>query len=75
VVAFNTIKAGDRLYDCHRYKMGNTTMSKMGCWDVVVIEVDAEKRRANVSWNGNAARWVPERYIRKLRRSKMKKAD
>lgn len=73
MVAFHTIKPGDRLYDCHRTKMGNTTMSRMGCWDVRVIEVD--DRGALVSWNGNA----PERWgifrLTKLRRSPAKSAS
>lgn len=36
-IKFSGIKAGDVLYDCHRYKMGNTTMTRMGCWDVKVL--------------------------------------
>jgi hypothetical protein len=70
MVAFSTIKPGDVLYDCHRTKMGNTTMSRMGTWTVHIISIDTERRMAMVSWNGNMpSRWT-ERQISKLRRSK-----
>lgn len=70
MVAFNTIKVGDTLYDCHKVKMGNTTMRRMGTWLVHVKEIDAEKRQALVSWNGNPAKWWSERQLAKLRRTK-----
>lgn len=71
MVAFNAIKPGDTLWDCHRHQMGNTTIRAMGCWRVIVKEIDAEKRMAFVSWNGNAPQWKGERYLRKLRRTKI----
>lgn len=63
-VSFDTLKAGDILYDCHRHKLGNTTMSVMGVWKVYVKEVSLFKREALTSWNGNPAKWVTERFFR-----------
>ena len=72
MVAFNTIKVGDVLYDCRRTKMGNTTMSTLSTWRVVVTEVDTEKRRVMASWNGNKPDWWSERNLKPLRRSQPK---
>jgi hypothetical protein len=65
----DTVEAGDVLYDCHRHKMGNTTASTMGCWQVRVLEVDAEHKTFKVSWNTNAATTYYRAQIAKLRRS------
>jgi len=72
MASFDRIKAGDILYDVHREKMGNTTMSRLGCWDVLVVSVDHEKRTAMCRWNYNAPRLYTERSIKRLRRSKPK---
>lgn len=72
MVAFDTIKAGDILYDCHRTKMGNTTMSRMGVWEVRILEIDIERYRALCSWNGNAPQWWRQDKLYKLRRNKPK---
>jgi len=69
MVAFNSIKPGDTLYDCRQQKMGNTTRSTMRTWTVVVKDIDAAGRRALCTWNGNAAKWWDERKLRSLRRS------
>jgi hypothetical protein len=73
------VKAGDVLYDVHKYKMGNTTMRATGCWDVRVLEViqpeEGDRRRLptfRVSWNGNPPRIYGWNQIRKLRRSRPK---
>jgi hypothetical protein len=52
------LKAGDVLYDCHRHKAGNTTMSVDGVWEVYVSEVGSDERGpwARLAWNGNAPR-------------------
>ena len=64
---FEKIRPGMVLYDVHRHKMGNTTRSSVGVWEVHVITVDAETRSAIVSWNTNTpSRWS-ERQISKLR--------
>jgi hypothetical protein len=72
MVAFNSIKAGDVLYDCHKQKMGNTTMTRMATFSVKVIEIDAAKRKALCSWNGNKPNWYSERDIKALRRTPKK---
>lgn len=36
------MQAGITLYDVHRYKMGNTTMSTVGVWHVYVKEVNSD---------------------------------
>jgi len=72
MVAFSTVKVGDTLYDCHRQKMGNTTVSRMATWTVKVLEVEDELRRALCSWNGNRATWWSERKLKSLRRSPAK---
>ena len=72
MTAFNTIKAGDTLYECRRQKMGNTTQSRTACWDVRVIEVDAAKRFALCSWNGNTPNWWSERRLNTTRRTPVK---
>ena len=70
---FHTVKAGDILYDVHRERMGNTTMSRLGCWTVEVIDIDHEEGRATVRWNGNRPQTYFVRQIERLRRSIPKK--
>lgn len=72
MVAFNTVKAGDVLWDVHRHKMGNTSMTEMGSWSVKVLEVDADGQRIFASWNTNRPRWWSRSYVEKLRRSRYK---
>lgn len=74
MVAFNTIKAGDILWDCHRTRMGNTSMARMGCWQVRVVEVYPDTKTACVSWSGNPTKIYRERDLGKLRRTKHPKA-
>jgi hypothetical protein len=64
-VKFDTLKPGDVLYDCHREKLGNTTMSALGIWHVYIKVVSLPERKALISWNGNPDRWVPESYFLK----------
>lgn len=67
MVAYNTIKVGDVLYDCHTYGMGNTVMRAMGVWEVKIVAL--ERNGAEVRWNGNRPeRWHMNR-LDKLRRS------
>lgn len=76
MVAFNKIKAGDTLYDCRRTKMGNTTISRMSCWPVLVVSVDPVKRTAMCRWNVlNAPTSYNERRLSKLRRSPAKGSE
>lgn len=70
MIKFEKIKAGDTLYDVHSYRMGNTTITTMGCWTVYVFEVDSTGRRALVSWNGNRKEWWSEVWLKRLRAKK-----
>lgn len=72
MATFNSIKVGDVLYDCHRYKMGNTNRSAMGCWEVRVISIDSVKRTALCSWNSNPPTVYSETRLARLRRTKVK---
>jgi hypothetical protein len=72
MASFDRIKPGDRLWDCHRETMGNTTMRRMGSWPVDIVEVDQRKRVAVARWNGNAPNVFSERMIKRLRRSPWK---
>jgi hypothetical protein len=70
MVAYNTINVGDTLFDCHTVKMGNTTMSRMACFSVKIIELHPESKSATVSWNGNAPKKFYTRQLEKLRRTR-----
>lgn len=67
---FEKIQPGMVLYDVHSYKMGNTTRSSVGVWEVRVISVDQETRTAMVNWNGNAPKKYREKQLSKLRDKK-----
>jgi hypothetical protein len=72
-VKFETVKAGDVLYDVHGERMGNTTMRRKGVWKVRVLSVEAD--HAVVSWNGNPPRKYWPRDFKSLRRSEPKKLN
>ncbi len=74
-VKFETVKAGDVLYDVHREKMGNTTMSRLACFEVRIISIDHEKGEAQASWNGNPAQTYYRSSFERLRRSKPKQRE
>lgn len=65
-IKFDKIKPGMVLLDIHSYRMGNTTMRKLGLWEVQVISVDAEKRTAVCRWNGNPPETWYERRLTRL---------
>jgi hypothetical protein len=72
LVAFSKILPGDVLWDCHRTKMGNTSLKQMSCWKVHVISTDEVTGSAMCSWNGNTpTRWSESR-LKKLRRTPVK---
>lgn len=50
---FEKLEAGMVVYDVHRHKLGNTTMSTVGVWRVCIVSVDREERRVQASWNSN----------------------
>jgi hypothetical protein len=70
MVAFHTVKPGDTLYECHREKMGNTTMSRMGCWPLKVLEV--HENHVVASWNGNPPRSFSRFNVKQWRRTPLK---
>jgi hypothetical protein len=67
-VKWETVRAGDVLFDVHSYRMGNTLVRSMGCWEVRVISIDHAAGTAVVSWNGNEPESWPARRVKKLRR-------
>jgi hypothetical protein len=68
MVKLERVKAGDVLYDCHRRKCGNTTISELGVWKVVVKSVDHSNMQAIVLWNGNQEQVYYAWQFRKLSR-------
>lgn len=61
------LRVGQVLHDYHKYRMGNTTMSAMGHWQVKVLEIDLPSRRALCSWNGNSPTWYGEKQLGRLK--------
>ena len=61
------LEAGMEVYDCHRHKLGNTTMSTVGVWRVRIVSVDRETQRVQASWNGNAPKTFYPRDVAKWR--------
>lgn len=58
-IKLDAATAGAVFYSRARTKMGNTTLSTLSEWKVLVVEAwDPEKGYAVCSWNGNR----PERY-------------
>ena len=53
---FEKLKPDMVVYDVHRHKLGNTTMSTVGVWKVRIVSVDNESKRVTASWNGNPAK-------------------
>ena len=65
-IKFEKIQPGMTLYDRHREKMGNTTISTIGEWAVKVLSVSPTEREAVVSWNGNPREVWFEHELRRL---------
>lgn len=65
-IKFDKIEPGMILLDVHREKMGNTTMSEWGWWEVRIISVDRDKRTAQVSWNHNQPQTYRQRQLERL---------
>ena len=64
---FEKLQPGMVVYDVHRHKMGNTTISTVGVWRVRIVSVDHERQRVTASWNGNPARTFYPRDVAKWR--------
>jgi hypothetical protein len=65
-IKFSKVEPGMVLLDIHSYRMGNTTMRKLGKWDVRIISVDTAASTALVSWNGNRPATWQRRQIERL---------
>jgi hypothetical protein len=65
MATLSKLKPSDVLYDVHSQKMGNTTMTTMGVWTVMVKEV--HDTHIVASWNGNPPRKMYEGEVGKLR--------
>lgn len=61
------LKIGQVIYDKHKYKMGNTTLSGWGVWNVFVKEIDPEFNFIIASWNGNPPRKMYQYEVDKYR--------
>jgi len=64
-VKFETLKAGEVLYDCHNELLGNTMCRGMSVWTIVVKSIDGNA--AWVSWNGNPDRRESRHYFEQSR--------
>lgn len=53
----NKIKPGDVLWQVYNHRMGNTTIRTTAAIRCLVTEVDLDRRRAKMSWNGNPPQW------------------
>ena len=65
MVAFNSLKLKDVLYDSSRHRFRGWEN-----FEVKVLEIDLEKRQALCSWNGNKPTWYTERHLKSLRRTR-----
>ena len=65
-IKFEKLKVGTRYYDRRRTRMGNTTMTRMSEWPVVLESIDAVSRSAMVRWNYNTPEKWDEYRLRKL---------
>jgi len=65
-IKFEKITAGMMLYDRHRYRMGNTTMTNIGEWDVEVVSIDPDTCTARVRWNGNREQVYHKHQLERL---------
>jgi hypothetical protein len=54
---------GQQVWQIKRQKMGNTTIKVNSLYSIKVVEIDADKRRVLMSWNGNPAKWVGEKEV------------
>ncbi len=65
---FEKLKAGMELFDVRRATgMAVFRGNKYNVWPVRILEINVTQRQALVSWNYNAARWMPERQVTKYR--------
>jgi hypothetical protein len=65
-IKFEKIQPGMTLYQKVKRQAGNTTVRVESVFTVKILNVDAEKRSAEVSWNGNQPHTWYERNLTKL---------
>lgn len=61
------IKPGTTLIDEHRHRMGNTTMTELSQWPVLIVSIDLAAGTAVVRWNGNREQKWSRRQFERLR--------
>lgn len=71
-IKFEKVKAGDRLWDYHSERAGNTTMRRWGNWEVEIVSVHPDEEKpylsyAIVRWNGNREQRYSRRQVERLR--------
>lgn len=74
-VKWETVKAGDELWDYHSEQAGNTTARRWSNWHVQIISIDHEKGTALASWNGNPPKLHYKHQIVRYRRKPGKERD
>lgn len=67
MATISKIKPGQILYDKHKYRMGHTTMTTWGVWNVYVMEIDPNGEYIIASWNGNPPRRMSKIQVAKLK--------
>lgn len=61
-IKWEKVQAGMTLFDCHKQKAGNTTLSRWGTWTVLIVSIDHDNGVAVVRWNGNQeTKWYRSR--------------
>ena len=65
---FENIQPGMVLWDQRYVKRG--CCRELATWTVRVLAVDSAARQAQISWNNNPPRWVPERLATKYRKNR-----
>ena len=72
MIKWETIKAGDELWDYHSERAGNTTMRRWCNWPVAIVEINHAENFAVVRWNGNPPKKWYRHQVVKLRRTEGK---
>jgi hypothetical protein len=67
MVAWSTVKVGDRLWEVRSERAGNTTMRRQAIRPVDIVEV--HESHVIARWNGNSPRLYGRRYVEGLKRN------
>jgi hypothetical protein len=68
-VKWESVKAGDVLFDYHSTRAGNTTARRWSNWEVRIVSIDHAAGKAEVRWNGNPTQTWHKDRVKRLRRS------